>query len=232
MGEAGIADPPNGVNIAVTVVIPVILKVQAPEPEQTAAPPVPVDQLKALPAIAVGESVTVFPTLYVAEQIPALAEQLLISPSTELTEPAPPPVTVRVKVGDATCTETAELIIWPSAAVTIVVPCASPVRNPALTVAMVLGDVDHSADEVTFWVDPSLYVAVAVIWIELPAVTCPEFGETLIETSDGPVTVSWADALTLPSAAEMLVMPCISPDASPPPLTEATAGTEEVQLAD
>jgi hypothetical protein len=85
---------------------------------------------------------------------------------------------------------------------------------------------------VTFRVDPSLYVAVAVSWIELPAVTSPELGETIIETSDGPVIVSWADALIFPNAAETLVMPCISPDASPPPLTVATAGTEEVQVAD
>jgi len=97
---------------------------------------------------------------------------------------------------------------------------------------MVLGDDDHNADEVTFCVDPSLYVAVAVNWIELPAVMSPEPGETLIETSNGPVTVSRADALILPNAAEMLVVPCISPDASPLLLTEATAGTEEVQVDD
>lgn len=114
----------------------------------------------------------------------------MISPSAELTEPAPPPVTVRVKVGDATWNETPELVIWPSAAVTIVVPWASPVRRPALTVAMVLDDVDHDADEVTFCVDSSLYVAVAVNWNEPPAVTVPDVGETLIETTEGAAIMS------------------------------------------
>jgi hypothetical protein len=55
---------------------------------------------------------------------------------------------------------------------------------------MVLGDVDHIADDVTFCVDPSLYAAVAVSWIELPAVMTPELGEALIETGSGLVTVS------------------------------------------
>jgi hypothetical protein len=53
----------------------------------------------------------------------------------------------------------------------------------------------------------------------------------LIETSDGGITVSTPDALALPNVAEMFVGPSVSANASPP-LTEATAGLEELQLAD
>jgi len=45
---------------------------------------------------------------------------------------------------------TALLVIPLAEAVTVTVPPAIPVRSPAFTVAMVLADVDHVADEVTF----------------------------------------------------------------------------------
>jgi hypothetical protein len=59
-----------------------------------------------------------------------------------------------------------------------------------------------------------------------------EFGVTLIETRTGAITVSTPDALIVPYVAEMLVAPGISPVASPLEFNIATAGTDELQLAD
>ncbi len=133
-------------------------------------------------------------------------------------------------MGDATWNETPELMIWPSAAATVVVPWAIPVRSPALTVATVLGDVDHIADVVTFCVDSSLYVAVAVNWIELPAVTVPEVGETLIETSTGCPTLSVAVAVIEPELAVIVALPTPVPVADPVLAMVAVVLEEELQL--
>ena len=59
-----------------------------------------------------------------------------------------------------------------------------------------------------------------------------EAGVTLIETRTGAITVSTPDALEFIYVAEMLVVPCNRPDASPLVVTVATAGVEELHVAD
>jgi hypothetical protein len=57
-------------------------------------------------------------------------------------------------------------------------------------------------------------------------------GEIARDTSTGGATVSVADPLIAPEVAVMVDVPCPELDATPVPLTVATAVADELQLAD
>ncbi len=78
----------------------------------------------------------------------------------------------------------------PEVAVIVAVPVATLVANPALlTVATDVADELQLAVVVKFWVEPSLYVPVAVNCCLLPAATELVAGVTAIDLSTGAVPV-------------------------------------------
>lgn len=96
---------------------------------------------------------------------------------------------------------------------------ASPAE---LMVATELLPVVQVAADVTFAVELSLYVAVAVNCNVTPVAILGAAGDTAIEETDFTVTVRAAVALTAPDEAVTLVVPAATPVARPPELMVAT----------
>jgi hypothetical protein len=65
-----------------------------------------------------------------------------------------------------------------------------------------------------------------------PAETVALVGETTSETGTGALTVRKLDPVTEPAFADTVVVPASMPSASPAEFTAATAGLEDVQVAD
>ena len=108
----------------------------------------------------------------------------------------------------------------PPLAVMMAVPVPTPVARPCepaelLIVATELGAADHETMEVTFDVEPSEKVAVAVnCWVR-PLAIDMKLGLTLIEIRLGARTVSVALSDLPPYEAVMVVMPTSTPVARP-----------------
>ena len=133
----------------------------------------------------------------------------------------------------AFCTVSVVLPVTPvSAADIVVVPADTPVANPlTLTVATAVFDEVHVTWLLRFCVLLSEYVPVATNCC-VPAVKIVGFnGVTAIELNVGGVcTVSVVPPLTLPSAADIVVVPADTPVANPLALTVATAVFDEVHV--
>lgn len=126
----------------------------------------------------------------------------------------------------------------PRVALTVVEPCDAEVARPLepetlLMLATAVEDDVQVTCELRFWVDPSVYVPVAVNCCWVPSAMLPLGGVTAIDTRVAAVTVSGASPMTLPCVAMTLVEPCavavarpFDPDAL---LTPATAGMDAVQ---
>jgi len=127
----------------------------------------------------------------------------------------------------------------PSAALTVVEPGAVAVARPfdpeaLLMVATAPAEELQVTCEVRFWVDPSLYVPVAVNCSVLPFGRLELLGVTPIDTSVAAVTVSGAEPDTLPKIALKVVVPCPAAVANPfdpaALLMLATAVEDELQV--
>ena len=111
-------------------------------------------------------------------------------------------------------------------------PCAAPVAKPAaLTVAVAELEVLQVAEPVTFCIELSLNVAVAVsCWVE------PEGIEGLVGVMEievtAIVTVKVVMPLVPPEVAVMVEEPAVRPDANPPVVMEATERFEEPQVTE
>jgi hypothetical protein len=66
----------------------------------------------------------------------------------------------------------------------------------------------------------------------VPNANNPLAGVIASDTNAGAPTVSVADPLIVPEVAVIVALPCPAPDAKPEPLTVATVGDEEVQVAE
>jgi hypothetical protein len=119
-------------------------------------------------------------------------------------------------------------------AVTVVEPPATPVATPLeLMVATAVSAMDHVACELTFPVEPSLYVPVAVNCCVVPTDTVAVAGVIAIDFSVAVAagTVSVAVPLKPLAEAVTVVDPAATAVAIPPELTVATAVLELVHVA-
>jgi hypothetical protein len=114
-----------------------------------------------------------------------------------------------------------------------------PVARPFDPEALLIPSTDDEAElqvtcEVRSWVEPSLYVPVAVNCSLSPSGSVELMGVTAIDTRVAAVTVSGAEPETLPSAALTVVEPCMAADARPfdpaALLIDATDGVPELQV--
>lgn len=126
----------------------------------------------------------------------------------------------------------------PSAALTLVEPCAAAVARPFEPAALLIEAADMLEAQVTcevrFWVVPSLYVPVAVNCSVSPLGKVELLGVTPIDTRAAAVTVSGVEPETLPSAALTVVEPCAVAVARPfdpeALLMAATVPAEELHV--
>jgi hypothetical protein len=115
------------------------------------------------------------------------------------------------KVLPATLPSVAEIVVVPTFVVV-----ARPFDPPALLIEATEGAEEaHVTDVVMFCVELSVYVPVAVNCCCEPLETEGEAGVTAIETSVAGVTVNCVEPLTLPSVAEIVVVPTLSELARP-----------------
>src|ERR1019366_8147653 len=89
----------------------------------------------------------------------------------------------------------------------------------------------QTTEFVTFLVEPSVKVPVAVYWRLLPTPTQTTVGVTEMEARAAGFTVSSAELKMEPTVAVMEVWPGVAVTAIPALLTVATAGLEEVHVA-
>jgi hypothetical protein len=121
-----------------------------------------------------------------------------------------------------------------SDAVMVVEPAVAPVAKPdEFTVATAVFEEFHVAVVVTFAVELSLYVAVAVYCSVAPTAMLAVAGVTEIAVTvfATAVTLSAAVPLTPPSDAVIVLEPAATPVAMPDEFTVATAVFEVVQVA-
>jgi hypothetical protein len=127
----------------------------------------------------------------------------------------------------------AEAVIEPSVAVIVAVPTPAPFASPpAATFATDVNDELQLAALVRSCVLPSLYVPVAENCWLVPSGIEALAGVMETEISIGAVTVTLAEALTLPEAALILAVPNNVAATSPAALTGATEGWDDVHVAE
>lgn len=126
----------------------------------------------------------------------------------------------------------AEAVMEPEVAVMVAVPTPVPVANPLLAmVATVAEDELQVTELVRVCVLPSLYVPVAAnCWLAPLAIDALP-GLTDNDTRTGAVTATLTEPVTAPELALMLVVPSRLPITNPA-LTDATAGEEDVHVAE
>jgi len=116
-------------------------------------------------------------------------------------------------------------------AVIVVVPAPTVVTRPELfTVATEVVEEFHVTPLTKSWLDPSLYVAVAVYCWLMPMPRVKPTGVTEIELIVGAVTVRLVELLMLPRVAEMFVEPAATAVTKPFASTVATAVEDEPQV--
>jgi hypothetical protein len=121
----------------------------------------------------------------------------------------------------------------PDAAVMVAVPFATLVARPwPLMVATAAEEEVQSTELVMSCVLESLKVPVAENCFVVPTAMLEFAGVTAIDTSVAAVTVSDAVPLTDPDVAVIVVVPALTPDASPPELTLATELDNEFHVTD
>src|SRR5215472_14130791 len=128
----------------------------------------------------------------------------------------------------------AVLEIAPTVTVTVAVPAATPVTPPPwLTVAMepLLGVTLHAHSKLMDAVVPSLKVPIACNPNVVPIATPAVDGLSTIDTSEAPLTVSGADPVTPSKVACITVEPADTPEATFPPITDATPVFVLLQVA-
>jgi hypothetical protein len=116
----------------------------------------------------------------------------------------------------------------------VVDPAAAAVARPAaVMVAVAVLELVQAAVEVTFAVDPSLYVAVAVNCCVAPAAMLGAAGVTAMEESDftAAITVNVAVPLMPLTVAVTVLEPAATAVASPAALTVAIVVVELVHAA-
>jgi hypothetical protein len=119
--------------------------------------------------------------------------------------------------------EVAEIVVAPGATVVA--------RPPAPMVAAAVLDDAQAAVDVRFWVEPSVYVPVAVNCCVSPLATLELAGVTAMETSAAGVTVSVAFPVMLLEVAEIVVVPAARVVARPLGATVAVAVLDDAQVA-
>ncbi len=176
--------------------------------------------------LAVAVTFAVEPSLYVA-----VAVNCCVAPAAILGLPGE--IAIEVTVFTAEVTESVAVPLRPlSEAVTVVEPAATPVANPAELIVVTDGvALVQLAVELTFAVEPSLYVAVAVNCCVAPTATLAVAGDTVIAVSVFGIAVSVAVPLRPLNDAVTVVEPADIPVAMPVELIVATAAFAAVQLA-
>jgi len=115
----------------------------------------------------------------------------------------------------------------------VLVPALTPVAKPAaLMVATDVVPDAHVTEPVRFCVELSLNVPVAVNCCVSPEAMLGFAGVTAIDCSTAPVTVRTVEPLTLPSVAEIVLVPVFTPVASPPAVIVATEVVAEVHVTE
>jgi hypothetical protein len=123
---------------------------------------------------------------------------------------------IDVRAADSTVRVVLPLTL-PSVPEIVVVPAATlDARPPAAMVAAAVFVELQTTWVVRSWFEPSVYVPVAVNCWPTPAATLGLTGVTAIDVSAAGSTVSVVLPLTLPSVAEIVVVPAASVDARPP----------------
>jgi hypothetical protein len=127
----------------------------------------------------------------------------------------------------------AEPLTVPEIAVTVTLPPAIVVAKPVLLTVTKLTSLEvHVTELVRFCVLLSVNVPVAVNCWVVPTATVRLTGVTAMETNIAPVTVSEADALTVPDVAVTIAVPVLALVPSPwvpaALLIAATAGADEL----
>jgi hypothetical protein len=116
-----------------------------------------------------------------------------------------------------------------------IVVCPGPTavaKPPPVIVATAVADELHAATLVKFWVLLSEYVPVAVnCWVVFSAIE-GFAGETLMDCSVGPVTMSELLPATAPSCAVIVVEPALIPVPNPEPLITATPVDDELHTTE
>lgn len=121
----------------------------------------------------------------------------------------------------------------PDAAVTVAVPFATLVARPwPLMVATDAEDEVQSTEPLMSCVLESLNVPVAANCLVVPTAMLELAGVTLIDTSVAAVTMSDAVPLTDPDVAVIVVVPALTPAASPLELMLATELADELQVTE
>jgi hypothetical protein len=138
-------------------------------------------------------------------------------------------IAIEVKTGAVTV-KTAELLMVPDVAVMVALPLVKLVASPLeLTVATVVADEVQLAMAERFWVEPLLYVPVAVNCWEYPAAVVAVPGVTEIAVKTAAVTVNAEVPEIPPEVAVMVLEPCAIPVASPVLLIVEIVVEDEVQ---
>lgn len=122
-----------------------------------------------------------------------------------------------------------EMLPWAAMMVEVVFGVTPVARPPAVMVAPT--EALQLTLEVMFCVLPSAYFPVAVNCCVPLGATVIVAGVTVIDTSGAGFTVNTVLPVMVPEVEVMVVVPAVTPVASPVVLTVATAGLLETQLA-
>lgn len=119
-------------------------------------------------------------------------------------------------------------------AVMVEVPVATPVATPvvALIVATLVVPDDHATCDVTFFVELSAKVAVAVSCTVDPLVTDAGFGVMSIELRSDVFTITPAVALTPSCAAVIVAFPAVDEAVTIPAVSTVADADDEVHFAE
>jgi hypothetical protein len=124
-------------------------------------------------------------------------------------------------------------VMLPEVAEIVVVPVATAVaRPPTAMVAVAVLDDAQVTVPVRFWVEPSVYVPVALNCCVSPFATLGFAGVTAIEVSAADATVSVVLPTTVPEVAEMVLVPAATVVARPPAAMVAVAVLDDAQVAE
>jgi hypothetical protein len=126
----------------------------------------------------------------------------------------------------------ADPLIEPDVAVMIAVPTPCPLANPPLAILATAEDEFQATEPVRSCALPSLYVPVtANCWLAPLAIEALP-GLTDNDTTTGAVTATFAEPVTEPEVAVIVVVPGVTLVAYPAVPIVATAETDDAQLAD
>ena len=174
--------------------------------------------------VAVFVSTRVLPSLYVPVatrgSVVPMANDALAGVTASETSTACPTLSV------------ADPLIEPAVAVMIAVPTACPLANPPLLMPATVDDELQVTALVRFCTLPSLYVPLAANCWLVPLAIDALTGLTDIDTRTGVVTANVAEPVIAPEVAVIMVVPGVTLVTYPLAPIVATAGIDDVQVAD